>query len=311
MTKHLAQFLSTILFFAVLSCGGPEAPTNYDTTTTPQEAVTPTLAAPDCPTSGEMTAGNQVWLKHEDVLARIVGDSTTATENLGISQRILEIVDGRSCETLHRATLPANTSPDFPYYIADIQYSAGSRILGIRGYFEVLTCDLENDYQIRSHKPEFLTEREYGDAQSGSIRRLEVWENYLLGYATDCGAFAFSLDAANDIQPVLPFAEYQSPEYGDFCQLYLLPSSGALQAIMPAYDPESDGFQLNPLFDEPVQLSTNIQSGARDNQFLILREQDEARTPHAIDMAARKTVELPVEVAAQNTQEILVWLRSR
>jgi hypothetical protein len=284
-----------------------EASTNVE----PEQPTTPSLTPPDCQIDAEVLDGNRVWIKSKDVLAVVKADESNVNEEMGPSHRVLEILDGRSCEQKFQAKLPENTSPDFPYYIAEIQYNNVSNIIGIQGFYKVMICDLEQNYKLTELKPEFFLEREYGDPQSGMIQRLEVWEDYLLGYTQDLGAFAFDLSDRNAPKAVLPFAEWQDPDNSRYHSMFLLPTEGGVQAILPFYDAEEDNFMLYPLFDTPQQVSDQVTKSARNNQLLVLRKQDEGKTPIAIDLGARDLVDLPASIASKNTQEILKWMRAQ
>jgi hypothetical protein len=272
---------------------------------------TPTLAPPDCTIEGEILDGNRIWLQSRDVLAVIKADETTAEEGYGPGHRILEILDGRSCAQKFQTTLPENTSPDYPYYIAKVQYNSGSNLIGIQGFYNVLVCDLDDNYSITELKPEFFAEREYDDPQSGMVQRIEVWENYLIGYTQDLGAFAFDLSDRTAPKVALPFAEWQNDEDGGYHSLFLLPTDKGMQAIMPFYDAEADSFPLSPLFASPEEISDQVAKSARNNQFLVLRKQDENRTPLAINLGTRELMNLPTNVAAKGTQDILKWMRAQ
>lgn len=272
------------------------------------ENIKPSLAAPECEVEGEVLDGNSIWLQSTDVLAVIKADESTSQEGFSPSHRILEVRDGRSCEVKFTTTLPENQSPDFPYYIADIQYNNGSNLIGIRGFYDAYVCDLNQDNKLTKCSPSFYSEREYEDAQSGMIQRLEVWENYLLGYAQDCGTFAFDLSDPANAVAVLPFAEWRDPDIGRYHSLFLLPTNDGVQGIMPYFDAEEDSFMLYPLFDEPQQVSTNVPKSARNNQFLVLRNTN-TNQPFAINLGTRDLMDPPAEVLEQGTQKILDWMR--
>ncbi|MEL6660050.1 MAG: hypothetical protein AAFY48_12335 [Bacteroidota bacterium] len=317
--RSLSLFVGVLLFSIVTSCGDP-APSTSSTTEptssersiddqTPEEPVEPSLAAPDCTVEGEVLDGNRVWLPSADVLAVIKAGE--ATEGYGPSHRTLQLLDGRSCETKFETTLPDNSSPDYPYYIAEVQYNTLSNLIGIRGFYKVLICDMDNDYAISALDPEYFTEREYDDSQTGMVQRLEVWEDYLLGYAQDCGPFAFDLSDATNPKAVIPFAEWQNAEDGAFHSLFLLPTEGGVQGILPSFDPEEDAFTLHPLFEAPMTVSQQVQESARNNKFLVLRQTDPDRTPVAINLATRELMNLPDNLIKSSTQDILSWMRGQ
>jgi len=269
----------------------------------------PSLAPPTCPVDGEVLDGNRSWIRNLDILAVIKADASTTTEDFGPNHRILEILDGRTCASKFKTTLPENTSPDFPYYIAEIQYNNISNVVGIRGYYDLYICDLDRDYQLTKLSPKYFAAREYDDPQSGMIQRVEVWEDYLLGYAQDLGALAFNLSDKTNPVPALPFAEWVNNTDGGYHSLFLLSTDKGMQAIMPYFDAEADAFLLYPLFDEPQQVSTNIQKNARNNQYLVLRKTDANQSPLAINLRTRQLVDLPADVAAKSTQEIIAWMK--
>lgn len=319
--RHLSLFLSTLALTFFVSCtetppssgtsGSESTSTTTETETTEETPSQPELAAPNCSVDGEVLDGNQIWLQSPDVLAVIKADASTAAEGYGPSHRILQIMDGRSCETKFQTELPENVSPDYPYYIAEVQYNTLSSIIGIQGFYKALICDMSQDYKVTELEPEYFVEREYDDPQTGMVQRLEVWEDYLLGYAQDCGAFAFDLSDRANPKAVIPFAEWQNPEAGDYHSLFLLPTEGGVQGIIPAYDAEEDAFMLHPLFDKPVEVSDQVQRSARNNRLLVLRQTNVERTPLAINLDSRELMELPTEVAGQATQDIIEWMRGR
>ena len=309
-----AAFL--LLFTFACTETAPTGNSSTDTETaersvTEEPTTTPQLAAPDCVVEGEVLEGNQVWIQSSDVLAVIKADASTTQEGFGPSHRLFQILDGRSCDTKFETTLPENVSPDYPYYIAEVQYNTLSSIIGIQGFYKVLICDMSDGYKMSELEPSFASEREYADSQSGMVQRLEVWEDYLLGYAQDAGAFAFDLSSNATPEAVLPFAEWQDPDNGRYHSLFLLPTEDGVQGILPFYDAEEDAFMLYPLFDQPVQVSQNVPQNARNNQFLVLRQTDAARTPLAINLGTRDLMELPADIASQNTQAILKWMQEQ
>ncbi|RMF04740.1 MAG: hypothetical protein D6772_00185, partial [Bacteroidetes bacterium] len=263
----------------------------------------PTLQAPTCEIEGEVLEGNRYWEDENDVLVVIKADQSTTTEEYGPSHRILEVRHGRTCEVVFRTTLPVNTSPDFPYYLAPIQYNKVSNLVGIQGYYDIYVLDLANEYKLTKLEPEFFSERAYDDPQSGMIQRLEVWEHYLIGFAQDIGSFVFDLNEKDHPRAVLPFAEWRDPDTGRYHSLFLVPAEDGYQGIMPWYDAESGEYHLNPIFAEPRPLSLNVQKGARNNQFLVLRGTDGDQSIYPINLGSRELVkDVPAEVLAQGTQ---------
>lgn len=304
----------------MLSWVACEEPASTTTTPTPVDSTVnsaptdrnATIELPeshDCTPRGELLEGNKLWLRHSQVLISIVADSSTYDENFGESHRILRIYDTGSCNETLNLTLPVNRSPDFPYYLADINYNNTSKLVAIQGFDQVYSYDVEGEKLIPAMRPAFLTERELVDAQSGMIQRLELWEDYLVGYAQDLGAFVFDLRDKTKGRPVLPMAEFTRS--GDYHSLFFLESeSGKFQAFIPSYARETDVFNINPLFQEPVSLSGQIPRSARNNRFIVLNQTaPEGPTPIAIDMQKRIRVELPADISDQKTQDILKWLR--
>lgn len=178
----------------------------------------------------------------------------------------------------------------------------------VKGFKSVYLYDAENRKWLPELQPEFASTRYGGDARAGMIHRLEVWEDYLLGYSQDFGAFVFDLSNKNQPASVLPYAEFKVSE-NDFRSLFLLSSQGANQAIAPSYDANTGTFTVNPLFSEPLQLKTETQRRALNNRYLVLRKSDSSNAAVAIDVEKRKHIELPADVAAKTTQEVLAWIR--
>ncbi len=261
-----------------------------------------------CAIKGELLEGNELWLKDHGKMVCIIADSSTYDASLGMSHRILEIYNTFTCKVELKLTLPVNISPDFPYFLADINYNNESKIVAIKAAKTVYCLDLATQKMLPLLSPKFKTKREAADPSSGTIIRLELWEDFLVGYAQDQGTFVFDLSSAGGAKPVLPFAEYQ---LGDtrFNSLFLLPSGkDKYQAIFPTYDWEEENFAVNPVFKAPMTLETSVQKSALDNQYLVLRQKDQKRAI-LVDMKAKKNKAIPTEMINQPTKEILVWAK--
>ena len=319
--RLLFNVLVLISIAFLSACGGSDTTnsntnpqTGSDTTGTPDEmeANQPAPRANhDCTIPGKVLEGNQFWIKEQEVLVCIVADSTTVDKDLGDSHRIVEAYNTKTCERIFRKELPVNVSADFPYYLAEITYNNVNKMVAIRGFNTIYCFDVATQKLSSAMKPAFKKGRLSEDAQTGMIKRLEVWENYLVGFSEDQGTFVF--DLANHLQPktVLPFAEFKAGE-NDFASLFLL-TSGAdgQQAIIPTYDVEKEQFSVNALLDKPAKLNTNMTESAKNNRHLVLRPMDTAAPAIAVDMLKRKRMELPADKATAKTQEILEWMRAQ
>lgn len=320
--RYIIQLVVVLSFSMILSCGG-DAPSSQTTSKTetadttqieiPTDANSPganVRTSHDCTVEGKILDGNQTWLNAQELLITVLADDTTNDPDYGEGHRILVVTDTKTCEEIQRETLPVSGSPDFPYYIAEIVYNNTSQLIGIRGADVIYCYDVLNKELLAPLAPSFLTARITDDAQSGMIQRLEVWENYLIGYAQDMGTFVFDLTDKASPQVRLPYAEFKT-EMGEFNSLFMVPSTeDGFQAIIPAYDYDADEFKVNPLFTSGKELNTNIPKSARNNRFLVLRESGEGGKAIGIDLLERKEVALPADIAEQPVQQVLTWLRS-
>lgn len=262
----------------------------------------------DCKIPGEVLADNQIWLKEANTLVAIVADSTTYEEDYGDSHRVLEAYNTVTCELVKREVLPVNFSPDYPYYLANINYNNASQIIGIRGLNTVYVYNTKTQ-KIETVEPKYLTKRLADDAQSGSIQHLEVWENYMIGYAEDKGVFVIDINNQQAPASMTAFAEYKLPDES-YSSLFMLTSEGdKQQAILPNYSIEDDSFAINPMFEQPKQMNTQISKGVRNNRYIILRETGDNPQAVVVDMLEQKEVNLPDDVKGSKAKDILDWLK--
>lgn len=320
--NHRLIFLFSILLFLGLSACDQTAnsnstdvdqPTDQPSTesTTKEKQPTAIPKKNDCHPDAKVLADNNLWLRHQQKLIRIEADSSTLDKNLGDSYRILNVYDTKECQSIFKQTLPVNNSPDFPYYIAKINYNKNSNLVAIRGFEEVYCFDVNNNQLLTKMTPSFQSKRNAVDAQSGMIQQLELWENYLIGYCQDYGAFVFDLQNSNASKSIKPIAEFK--EGDQYHSLFLL-KSGAdhFQAIIPNFDQKEGKFSINPLLDKPKKISTSINQKATNNRYLIINENiGSDNNAIAIDMKQRKNIVLPKELENKKTQEILKWLQSQ
>lgn len=270
---------------------------------------------PMCKLVGSVLEGNLFWAANEGRLVVVSAEAETTDEALGESHRILSVYDN-NCKQVFREVLPVNLSADYPYYLSDITYNKVSKQVAIRGFDKFYVLDLGNLKLSQPLVPKFLNQRYLEDAQSGAIKRLEIWENYLLGFAASMGPFAFDLSDQGAPKAVLPLAEYTLVKGEQFNSLFLLKSTDAnngYQAFMPDFDYDKEVLSLNVLFEKPLNFDPNINKSFRNNRFILLKELvgGTIAKPYAIDMKARALVDLPAEIAAKKDTEVLDWLKKQ
>lgn len=312
--KFLLQTLLICTIIGLLSCGQnpPEQSKNATSGATDTSTASRSLEAlPDtqnCVVPGKTLEGNQFWIREQQILVAIVADSSTFDKNLDAEgHRILVVYDTRDCSQLLRQTLPVDKSTDFPYYIAKPSYNNVAQMVAVRGANSIYVYDIGNRKLLPKLTPQFQTKRDGIDAQSGMIQHLEVWENFLVGYAQDYGTFVFDMRDKQNVKAILPLGEYKISD-GDFGSLFMLPSANnGEQGIMPSFDRNSSEFSINPIMSQPTQLDKSVTKSAKNNRYVILR--DVSNNAIAVDLQARKRIELPADVASKPTQEVLQWVR--
>ncbi|HFC00648.1 MAG TPA: hypothetical protein ENJ53_07570 [Phaeodactylibacter sp.] len=306
---------TALFFFTILALNACEEPANNKTPTSPPEVEVkppaPQSLQKDCEIKGAILKGNRKLVKERNTLVCIVADDSVKDKRGKNSHRILEIYNTNTCKLIKREVLPENISSDFPYQIADIIYNNNSHLVAIKGYGEIYCYDVEHHTLLQPMIPSFLSERIAADAQSGSIKHLEVWENYLIGYAEDIGAFVFDMTDTQHPKPLLPAAEYDlsDGEGEDFASLFFLKSENGntFQAIAPDYDYDENKFQVNALFETPKNMNISIPKNVKNNRFIVLNIKDKGT--FVVDMENRKNINLPKKMKNKTTKEILNWLK--
>ena len=266
-----------------------------------------------CQPKGKVLEHNQKLVKDQHTLICITADSTTHDKQFGESHRVLEVYDTRTCTVINREVLPVNMSPDFPYYIADIIFNKNSHLVAIKGFGNVYCYDAKGQKLLEPLVPEYVNERVVQDAQSGQVKHLEVWENYLIGYASDLGGFVFDLSDVENPKALKPAIEYDlsDGEGEDFSSLFFLKSENekTYQIIVPFYDNEEMKFNVNALFETPKFVSPFIPKNNSDNRFVVIRTQEKPSQTIVVDMNKQSQLEVPKEVSSQKAQVILDWLQ--
>ncbi len=309
MRKIIFYFV-LLLGFVLSSCesSAPSSDSTKEQPTTTVPTSTPIPTQPDCQIPGKVLDENKIWFPTKQLYAAIISDSTTTNEEYGDVYRILVLAD-KDCKLIFRKTLPENDAPDYGYFLAPINYNNNSRLVGIKGFDAAYVFDLDNKKLYPKLVPKFLTERFGEDAQSGQIIRIEVWENFLIGYAQDFGSFVFDLSDKEHPKAILPVAEY-SKDDTNFSSLFALPSKdGMTQLIIPVFDFEKDEFEINPLLQKAADLNLNLSKSARNNKLIVLRQNDNQKTPLAINLEKKKLIPLPDDIKQKKTGEIIRWMK--
>ena len=273
------------------------------TTTTPSAAKQ--TATKDCPIKGNILPENLKKLAKSKQILAIVADSTTHDSQFGESHRVLLIQDQATCTEVFRQALPVNQSPDFPYYIADINYNNTNALVAIKGYNTVYCYDINAKEILPVLTPQYVNAREAQDAQSRQIKHLELWEDYIIGYAADYGTFVFNILDNGTIKPTLPYAEYNVSGTDTFHSLFALQSNDAkTQLLFPDYDNANKQFSLNALLDKPAQFDINNSIVSKNNRYVIFQDIADKR-PSVIDLKLQKVKELSAAQVAANPLQLI------
>lgn len=316
VSSLLNKFIFLIICICCLSCedtnteGQPPNQQAESNSKSPTAAATSSnIAQRDCLIEGEILEGNELVLKEQYKLVCITADSSTHDSNLGMSHRILNFYDTKACSLELKVTLPINESPDFPYYLADVNYNKTSKIVAIKAAKSIYCLDLLGRKLLPELKPKFKTKRNSVDASSGYITHLELWENYLIGWAQDKGTFIFDLNTKSPT-PSYPIAEWQRGT-DIYSSLFILPSDkGKSQLVIPNYNFDEETFEVNPILETPQVIKTEISQNALNNRFIVFRYQEDNKAL-VIDMKERTKIKLPSQLANQPTKAILNWAKTR
>ncbi len=312
--KYLYPFLFLLLLVVACQNEKPsqeEPPISKEATKTEVEKIDELelKLRSDCRFEGEILEGNRKKLDlfHQEMV--IAATSSTQDVDFGESHRAIQVIDLLDCTTVFEEELPVNRSPDFPYYFTKINYNNTNHVVAIKGFDQMYCYNVIEKKLLPVLKPSFKQNRELVDAQSGRIMTLELWENYMIGFAQDQGAFVFDLTDLSNIQAIKPFCEYQFQGTDRFSSLFLLKSAdGKTQLLFPDYDYESDQFNLNPLFNAPVSLDGQKRFTSDDQQFAILWKTGK-NTPFAVDLKTQKLETIPPALQTASPSKILSALQ--
>ena len=270
----------------------------------------------DCEINGKSHDKNIFRMDDVAQMICISANESTHDADLGDSHRILEIFNTEDCSSILQTTLPINRSADFPYYLSSRCYEKNNKIVAIQGYTNFYYYDAENQILSKPLEPEFLTEGEMVDAQSGMVRGLTVWGHYIMGQAIDLGQFAFDISDKANPKAVFPVAEFKIPNTSELRYLFILDDGNERsQAFIPVTDIDAGGnlFEIQKLFPQALKIETSVSKSARNNRYIVLKDftdpNQEKRV--AIDMYAQKSVPLPDDVATKKTSEIISWLKAQ
>ena len=291
-----------------LSCG----PSSKDTAqSSASDLASNTRSKPvsDCPTIGKRLDENgTVWVRSLHVWLAITADSSTFDPEYGESYRVVEVYDTRSCELISRRVLPVNSSPDYPYYAAEISYHNIHRMVAFRGVDSIFLFDAAARRWLPALSPGFSSPRQETDSQSGEILHLEVWEDYLIGFCRDFGAFAFDLKDRSKPSGLLPFAEFEAAP-SDFRALFLIPSGiDTFQAIIPGFQQGNEAFTVLPILDAPTPLNVDNPVRTQKTPYLVLRKSGSKPEAIVIDFKQMQRINLPKDIAMQPDREVLAWI---
>jgi hypothetical protein len=316
--RNLIRNLVVFSFFLIMgaSCNQTEQPPTSPTPDEQPRLDTFVPASPSvvtsCVSSGEVLDGNAIHTQRAGLLVCVAADSTQSAETGVPEHRVLEVYNTKdNCQLVDRIMLPEGPYPEYPYYLAEINYNSARQLVGVKGFDQIFCYDLAARKLMDPLTPAYLSERPLTDAQSGQILHLEVWEEYLIGYAEDMGVFVFDLKQEEGPEPLLPVAEYQSAEAG-IQALFLLPSVGnSFQAILPVYDINDQALIVYPLFRNPVLMNAGAASVQAGGQMVILNavrpSESETGEKVIVDLDTRSLLKLPDNLQQATNKKITAW----
>lgn len=274
-----------------------------------EESQKITKISHDCQVAGEVLEDNQQWFQAHSTLVAIIADESTTDEAYGPSHRIFVAYNTFDCSEKLRATLPVNFSPDFPYYLTTIDSLQGE-LIGIQAVDKFYVYDVINNKLSEAIAPSFGANRQMEDAQSGTILGLLPYGRYVVGYVEDHGVFAYNMTIPTTPKQETPFAEYQASD-NDFSAMFLLKSKDKGEMpVAPSYDPNTGKLEINPLLEEPQEVSELKAKSPAANRYVILRLKDEKRTPVAVDLKTKRKVMIDAKLADKADAEILNSLKA-
>lgn len=284
---------------------------NESTNSSTDSATKPTPNLQDCTIEETHFEQNVFLASDEAQLLSIIANESTKDPNLGDSHRILKVLNAKDCQVILEETLPINRSADFPYYLAPGTYDFNNQIVAIQGFSSLYYYHVKSQKLVGPIIPQFSADKEAVDAQSGMVKGLTTWEHYLLGHALDFGNFAYDITDPNSPEPIFPAVEFQIPNTSEYNNLFVLETADQnYQAIIPTQDLDAGGnvFDLYKLFKTPLPIDPTVAPNVRNNRFIIFNQKGNAAKV-AVDMFKKKQVQLPENIANQNTSAILDWLK--
>jgi len=186
--------------------------------------------------------------------------------------RKLVVLSDKNCSLQDERVLPSDVDQPIDYRLADLKYNSAFHFLGISGNGSIYCYRLDSLSLAGPFEPKFIHPTIGEDAQSGQIVRLELWEEFLVGYSEDYGPFAFDLRHLPQAEPISPFREWQT-EQGRYHSLFLFPGNqeGYYQPIVPIYDQQTRTINLEIFFPEPVAIDLDKQpEPSRDGPIVQL-----------------------------------------
>ncbi len=310
MKNYLIPMLSLL---ALLGCDQGATSGSAETQSTgisTNDEITTVIAEPDnspCVPDAKILEGNKEWLRSSNLIISILADSTTYDEELGDSHRVLSLFDTRSCKEISRELLPVNISPDYAYQLADISFHRSYQMIAIKGMEEIYCYDVAERQLSQPFRPRYLTEKFREDAQSGTIQWLEVWEDYMLGYASDFGPFAFKISEERRIEPLLPLVEYGTVE--GYTGLFICGvGKGLSQVLLPIYDRDERELELRTVFDQPRAVNLTKSKVNLADGYFLLGEDQSSGAPLIVDLQKARLLELPKNLNTKDERAVNEWL---
>lgn len=266
-----------------------------------QASSTPkvTTVLKNCDIKGKVLADNKLFLRQAKQDIYIVANQKSANKHCA-----LEVYDKTNCQQVFQQLLPPI---DFPYTLAKINYNNSKQLVAIKGYDKIFCYDINKKQLSKPLIPKYAHECENMDAQSGLIKHLELWENYLIGYAQDHGTFIFDLNNNDKPKALLPHTEYHIKGSSVHNPMFLLTSKdNEQQILLPKFNKRDQSFELGVVWDAPKKIGKINTSP--DKRYILIENKNQ-QPISALDMRIQQTQVIPKEMKDQKT--IMNFLKNK
>ena len=257
----------------------------------------------DCKIFGKKEKGSDRWLAEKEMYFAMTNDIFLDEMPKFTSYNVFQVYNTLNCNLIYNGKLPEVADLVSPYKLQTDIYEPINQLVCSQSPEKVYCYHVGRKEIIIPLSPP-LAKSKVGTYDPNLSRDLTTWGNYLFGWTEKIGAYAFDMTNPQNPSTVRYSGTYSTRENTNY--LFVLKTNDGIQLLVSEI--KDNVLTMHPLLDKPKNLNRKVYRDKSGGRYAFLKS-IAGNEFVAVDLAQRKTINLPKEVM-ESTLAVKSYLNS-